>query len=106
MEVDIGNILSKINTLWDVVLSHVQTYVLTSEVITAIITIGGVWLTNSITNRHTGKVKIWELRRVAYEAILSELSAVDNLCKTARSYIDEDYERYFYNGVRDNHNKK
>lgn len=77
----------------------------TETLLGAAITIIGVVLANSLTFGRNTKEKLWELRRHAYGAILSELSFIEDLCDAA----DEDIERdgatvYFHAEISNSRN--
>jgi hypothetical protein len=48
-----------------------------------------------MTARSSGKEKMWEVRRQAYGAILSELLAAERLYRVADKFIAQDEMRYF-----------
>jgi hypothetical protein len=52
-------------------------------------TVAGVILGSRLSYRQSFKEKIWDLRRVAYGVILSELAAIEHICASADEYINE-----------------
>jgi hypothetical protein len=56
--------------------------------ITGVVTVVGVWLTNRLSYGRSTKEKLWDVRREAYGAILSELADIDRITKGADEWMD------------------
>jgi hypothetical protein len=72
---------------------------LVTSVLTALLTagaaLGAVIVGNKLSYVRTYNEKLWDLKRLAYGLILSELAAIEQVCGIADSYIEEDEDRYF-----------
>jgi hypothetical protein len=70
-----------------------------SAIITALITAGATVLAVILANRlgyaRSYKEKLWDLQLPAYGRVLSELTAIEQICDSADEYIDQDEDRYF-----------
>ena len=66
-----------------------------SSIVTAVATVAGVVLANTLTLRRSNREKTWDLRRQAYGTILAALASAEGVCDSAEEYINEDADRYF-----------
>jgi hypothetical protein len=70
-------------------------------------TIGGVVIANRLSYVRSGKEKLWDLRRVAYSKILSELGSIEQICNAADEYVSElGQDGYWNDKVRIRHDNK
>ncbi len=76
------------------------------NVITGVVTVISVVLANRLSSSQTGKAKLWDLRRLTYGVIASELSSVKRICDTADSFIEEDAYRYYKSDYRSSHDNR
>ena len=76
------------------------------NVVTAIATVISVVVANRLSFSQSGKAKLWDLRRQAFGAILSELASVERLCDVADSYIRENAYGYFHSETRTEHDTR
>jgi hypothetical protein len=70
-----------------------------ADILTPLITAGAAVLAviigNKLSYTRSYNEKIWDLRRLAYSLILSELGEVESVCNNADEYIAENSYRYF-----------
>lgn len=81
-----------------------------TSIVTVVGTIAGVIIANTLTSSQSYKKKIWDLRRVAYGVILSELAAAERIYDSADEYLAENnfhqyFERKLYERDRQDVNK-
>jgi hypothetical protein len=66
------------------------------NIVTAIATVLAVVVANRLSYRQSNKERLWDLRRVTYGTILSELALVQRICNSIDEAISErSYEEYW-----------
>jgi hypothetical protein len=84
-----------------------NTVTIMAAVVTVVGTIVGVVIANRLTYVRSSKEKIWDLRRVAYSQILSELGSIERICDIADEYISETgSDEYWETKARQNHDNE
>jgi hypothetical protein len=79
---------------------------LITGLITGIVTVFGVWLTNRMTFGRSIKEKFWDERREAYAPILSRLADVDRITKGADEWMNTMGPGEYYNrGIEEDKGK-
>lgn len=74
------------------------------SLIGGLIAIVALVIGNRLTYARSSKEKIWDLRRVAYGQIISELGAIERVFNDANEYISErDYNEYWESKARVEH---
>jgi hypothetical protein len=70
-------------------------------------TIAGVFIGNRLSSSRSYKEKVWDLRRVAYGVILSELAGILRVYDAGDQYLEQsNFHQYTGSKVYDAHNSK